>query len=167
MLDQVGVDYAGPILMKSGSECRPIIIKSYICVFVSFSVKAVHIKPMTELTMATFTAALRRFVVWCGKPSRIWSDQGNNIVKAAREVRELYEHLRAADMQHCMTAFCSQQGIEWSFMPEHTPHFRGFWGAAINSFKPHFKQIVRNVRLSFKELAMVSTLTEACLIRSR
>ena len=47
----VGVDYAGPILMKSGAKQRPIVAKGYICVFVSFTMKTVHIEPINELTM--------------------------------------------------------------------------------------------------------------------
>ena len=37
-----GVDYAGPILIKSGSARKPILTKAYVCVFVSFSVKAIN-----------------------------------------------------------------------------------------------------------------------------
>ena len=33
-----GVDYAGPIILKVGKVRKPVHIKSYICVFVSFSV---------------------------------------------------------------------------------------------------------------------------------
>ena len=163
VFDQVGVDYAGPILTKSGSKRRPIIIKGYICVFVSFSVKAVHIEPVTELTTAAFIAALRRFVARRGKPSRIWSDHGTNFVGAARELKELYVHLRATETQGFITAFCSQQGIEWCFTPEHAPHFGGLWEAAVKSFKHHFKRIVGSVKLTFEELATVSAQIEACL----
>ena len=40
----VGVDYTGPIKIKSGPKRKPIIVKGYIFVFVAMSVKAVHIK---------------------------------------------------------------------------------------------------------------------------
>ena len=59
---QVGVDYAGPILIKSGAVRKLTVAKAYICVFTSFSVKAVHIEPVTELTTAALLATLRRFV---------------------------------------------------------------------------------------------------------
>ena len=42
VFDKVGVDYAGPIYTKIGAVRRPTIVKSYIAVFVSLSVKAVH-----------------------------------------------------------------------------------------------------------------------------
>ena len=40
---RVGVDYAGPLLIKCGSTRKPLLVKAYICVFVCFSVKAVVI----------------------------------------------------------------------------------------------------------------------------
>ena len=163
VFDQVGVDYAGPILTKSGSKRKPIISKGYICVFVSFSVKAVHIEPVSELTTAAFIAALRRFVARRGKPSKIWSDHGTNFVGAARELKELYAHLKINKTQDQVTSFCSQQGIKWCFTPEHAPHFGGLWEAAVKSFKHHFRRIVGSVKLTFEELATVSAQIEACL----
>ena len=42
VFDKVGVDYARPIMVKSGPVRRPAITKAYMCVFVLFIVKAVH-----------------------------------------------------------------------------------------------------------------------------
>ena len=63
---QVGVDYTGPILLKSGAMQKHTVTKAYICVFTSFSVKVTHIQPVTELITAAFIATLRRFVARCG-----------------------------------------------------------------------------------------------------
>ena len=51
-----GVDYAGPVYMyiKSGTIRKPIYTKCYVAVFVSMSVKAVHLDPVTELTTSAF-----------------------------------------------------------------------------------------------------------------
>ena len=43
VFDRVGVDYAGPILVKYGMVRKPTVVKTYVCIFVSLSVKAVHI----------------------------------------------------------------------------------------------------------------------------
>ena len=50
VFDKVGVDYAGPILVKSGYVCKPVIAKAYECVLVSFTVKAVHLEPVSDPT---------------------------------------------------------------------------------------------------------------------
>ena len=43
MFDRIGIDYAGPILIQLGYVHRPIITKAYVCVFVGFAIKAVHL----------------------------------------------------------------------------------------------------------------------------
>ena len=40
VFDHVGVDYAGPVYIKYGFVRKPTIIKAYVCVFISLSVKA-------------------------------------------------------------------------------------------------------------------------------
>lgn len=42
VFERVGVDYAGPI--KYGHVRKPVVVKAYICVFVSLTVKAVHLE---------------------------------------------------------------------------------------------------------------------------
>ena len=50
VFDKTGVHYTGPILTKVGHTRKPTIVKSYICVFVSLTVKAVHLEvsPVTS-----------------------------------------------------------------------------------------------------------------------
>ena len=67
----VGVDYAGPIKIKSGPKCKPIIVKAYICVFVTMSVKAVHIEVVSDLTTGAFLSCLRCFIACRGKPKTL------------------------------------------------------------------------------------------------
>ena len=83
--ERVGVDYAGPVMVKSGSPRKPVLVKAYVSVFVCLSVKAVHLELVSDLTSEAFLAALRRFVSRRGKPSIMWSDNGTNFVGAASE----------------------------------------------------------------------------------
>lgn len=55
----VGVDYAGAVLIKSGYVRKPILTKAYVCVLVSFSVKAAHLELVSDLTSEAFLAAFR------------------------------------------------------------------------------------------------------------
>ncbi len=50
VFENVGVDYAGPIYVKYGYVRKPKLVKSYICVFVSLSVKATHLELVSDLT---------------------------------------------------------------------------------------------------------------------
>ena len=80
IFEKVGIDYAGPIHVKYGYIRKPTIVKAYICVFVSLTVKAVHLELVSDLTSEAFIACLRRFIASHCKPSHIWSDHGTNFV---------------------------------------------------------------------------------------
>ena len=41
---QVGVVFAGPIMVKFGSPRKSFVTKAYVCLFVSFTVKVVHLE---------------------------------------------------------------------------------------------------------------------------
>ena len=49
VFEHVGLDFAGPLYLKRGSTRKPIILKSYVCVFVSMSVKAIHLELVSDL----------------------------------------------------------------------------------------------------------------------
>ena len=137
MFQRVGVDYAGPFLIKSGSIRKPTILKAYACVFVSLTVKAVHVELVSSLTTGAFVATLRHFIGRRGLPTLIWSDHGTNFVGAKRELIDLYKFLAQEYHQEMITDFCTSQSIEWHFIPEHGPHFGRLWEAAVNSVKKH------------------------------
>ena len=62
IFSKTGVDYAGPVYIKQGYTRKPVVLKAYICVFVSLSVKAVHLELVSDLTSESFIACLRRFI---------------------------------------------------------------------------------------------------------
>ena len=161
IFEKVGIDYAGPIYVKYGYIRKPTIVKAYICVFVSLTVKAVHLELVSDLTSEAFIACLRRFIARRGKPSHIWSDHGTNFVGANRELKELVEFLSEQKNAKKVSEFCSSQKIDWSFIPEHAPHFGGLWEAAVKSLKTHLKKVTLNVKLTFEEVCTFLTQIEA------
>lgn len=44
IFEKVSVDYTGPVYVKVGKVRKPTFVKAYICLFVSLSVKAVHLE---------------------------------------------------------------------------------------------------------------------------
>ena len=58
-------------------------------VFVSLFLKALHLELVTELTASDFIATLRRFIARREIPSTMWSNNGTNLVGAAKEIRKL------------------------------------------------------------------------------
>ena len=62
VFDQVGVDFAGPVYVRPGSSKHSKLVKTYICIFVSLTVKMVHIELISNQTVECFLAALKRFI---------------------------------------------------------------------------------------------------------
>ena len=85
VFNEVGVDYAGSLQVKSGMVCRTSTRKAYACLFVSLATKAVHMELISDLTIEAFIATLRRFIACRGHPSLIWNDHENNFVGASNE----------------------------------------------------------------------------------
>jgi hypothetical protein len=163
VFENVGVDYAGPVLLKLGRVRKPVMVKAYLCVFVAVSVKAVHLDVVSDLTTEAFIACLRRFIARRGKPHTIWSDHGSNFVGASRELAELSAFLEEQRTQSNIPDFCASQNIHWSFIPERAPHFGGIWESAVKSMKTHLRRVVGNAKLTFEELTTVLAQVEACL----
>lgn len=156
-----GVDYAGPIMVKDrkGRGCKT--LKSYICLFVCFSVKAVHLELVTDLSTQAFMLALKRFIARRGKPLHIYSDNGTNFVGASSELKELGTFLR--EQSGIISESVTQLGIDWHFVPARSPHFGGLWEAGVKSCKHHLRRVMGNALLTFEELCTVLTQVEAIL----
>ena len=163
VFDKTGIDYAGPIYIKYGYVCKPTAVKAYVGVFVSLTVKAVHLELVSDLTLESLIACLRRFISRRGYPSLLWSDHGTNFIGAKREIKELVEFLGEQKTQKSIYEFCSAEHMEWKFIPEHSPHFGGIWEAAVKSLKTHLKRVIGEVKLTYEEMTTFLTQIEACL----
>ena len=163
VFNKTGIDYAGPVYVKYGHVRKPVVVKSYICVFVSLNVKAVHLELVSSLTSEGFISCLRRFISRRGYPALMWSDHGTNFIGSNREIKELIDELKTQRTQTVISEFRSLNHIEWKFIPEHSPHFGGLWEAAVKSFKIHLKRVIGEVKLTFEEMYTVLTQIEACL----
>ena len=153
VFQMVGVDYAGPVLVKYGHVRKPTVVKAYVCVFVSLTVKAVHLELVSDLTSDAFIACLRRFISRRGIPSVIWSDHGTNFVGAAREIKDLHQFLQNSHTQDAITKFLTTKNVKWKFIPQQAPHFGGLWEAAVKSMKTHLRKVVRNIKLTYEEMS--------------
>ena len=163
VFEHVGVDYAGPIYTKHGYVRKPTVLKSYICLFVSLTVKAVHIELVSDLTSECFISALRRFTARRGKPKLIMSDHGSNFVGARNDLCEMFDFLNKQVTQKNISEFCTAHHIEWKFIPEKAPHFGGLWESSVKSMKYHLKRVMSNVKLTFEECSTLLAQIESCM----
>lgn len=159
----VGVDFGGPYLTKSGVTRKPHLQKGYICLFVCFSTKAVHLELVSSLSTEAFLAALDRFVSRRGLCTDIYSDQGTNFIGADRELKEIYNLLTQPDTSKIILSKLSNLGVNWHFNPPAAPHFGGLWESGIKSTKYHLKRSLGSQVLTFEEFATLLSKIEAIL----
>ncbi|GBN62633.1 hypothetical protein AVEN_19041-1, partial [Araneus ventricosus] len=160
VFSRVGTDYAGPFLIKPRRGRGTQRTKCYICVFVCFTTKAVHIEIVGDLTSEAFIAALKRFIGRRGKPTEIYSDCGTNFIAADRELRRVVASLRKDEP---VNKFFMEESIGWKFNPPAAPHFGGLWEAAIKSAKLHLKRTIGKQILTYEEFLTLIIQIEACL----
>ncbi|XP_065082433.1 uncharacterized protein LOC135704851 [Ochlerotatus camptorhynchus] len=159
-----GVDYAGPFLIKSFTAGRrPLVTKAYVCLFVCMVTRAIHVELVSDLTTDAFLAALRRFTSRRGLPCKMYSDNATNFVGAQNELEELARLFNDQQQSKKITDYCTNQGIEWSFIPPRSPHFGGIWEAGVKQVKHHLTRIVGGCKLSYEELYTTLTQIEAVL----
>ena len=101
----VGLDFAGPLFFKNGTEC----VKGFRAEFICFASKAVHLEAVSSMTTDAMVAALRRFIARRGIPSQIVSDNAINFVGARRDLNELEKVVWSGAQ--------SYSSIEWLFIP--------------------------------------------------
>ncbi|XP_059222185.1 uncharacterized protein LOC131996637 [Stomoxys calcitrans] len=154
-----GLDFAGPFDIKyyGGRGCR--MTKGYVCVFVCFSTKAIHLEATSDLSTSAFLAAFSRFIARRGCPLHIHSDNGTTFVGASRSLAK--EFIRSS--QEAILSGYAHQNISWHFIPPGAPHMGGLWEAGVKSFKLHFRKVAGNVKYTFEEFQTLLSKIESCL----
>lgn len=147
-----GVDYAGPLPLKSSHlrGCRT--YKGYVALFICLATKAVHLELVSNLSAEGFLAALRRMINRRGTINHMYSDNGTNFVGANNA-------LERTKIQQGLTDNC----IQWHFIPPSSPHFGGIWESGIKSLKYHLVRVIGEQKLSYEEMNTILTQIEGCL----
>jgi len=158
---KTGVDYAGPITIKTWKGRGAKYEKCYIALFICLATKAIHLELVSNLTTEGFLAALRRFVSRRGMVQELHSDCGSNFKGAEKELKVLLQ--TALGSKEELEKSLAMDNITWRFIPPASPHFGGLWEAGVKSTKAHMKRVIGNETLTFEELATLLAQVESCL----
>lgn len=163
VFSRVGVDYCGPFHLKTfPGKCRQV-KRVYICIFVCFAVKAVHLEIVSDLTTEAFLGALKGFIARRGRPGEIYSDNGTNFVGANNELRKIIKSVFKTTSREELENYLANEGVKWNFNPPSAPHFGGLWEAGVKSLKYHLKRVVGNTIVSHEEFFTLIVQIEAVL----
>ncbi|XP_028159804.1 uncharacterized protein LOC114352407 [Ostrinia furnacalis] len=154
----VATDFAGPFYItdRKGRGCK--ITKCYLCIFVWFRYKCVHLEAVSELSKDAFILTLNRFIARRGMPKIVYCDNGRNFVAAAKEIFNFVESNKDTILD-----FGARRGIEFKFSPAYAPHFNGLAEAGVKSAKHHISRVLGHTHLTFEELSSLFAQVEAIL----
>ena len=152
----VGVDFAGPLLIKSDQG----MIKSYIALFTCAVTRAVHLELVSDMGAQSFLNCFRRFTARRGTPAIVISDNAQTFKTTGMNLKELYNHPE-------VRAELDRKGVEWvlewKYILERAPNWGGFYERLIGMTKRCLKRVLGNARLSYDELHTILVEIEGTL----
>ena len=152
--EHCAVDLGGPIPIrkfKQSKETR----KAYIVLFTCLMSRAVHLEMVKSLTAADFLLAFKRMINRRGTVKVMYSDNGTNFVRAAKDLQQIYEELRQSQPL--------LQPLEWKFSHALSPWEGGVWERLMRMVKDPLKRMLGNSTLTAVELETILTDVEAML----
>lgn len=156
-----GVDYAGPLTLRTWKGRGAKTCKGWLCVFVCLTTSAIHIEVVSDYSSDSFVAAFRRFTGRRGICKTLYSDCGTTFQGADTELKRLFtQWTREAQQLACIL---TNDGTDWKFNPPAAPHMGGKWEAAVKSIKHHLNRTVGDTAFTFEELSTLMTQIEAVL----
>jgi len=111
----------------------------------SSTFRTLSAKLATDLSTETFLAELPRFISRRGKCTHIFSDNGRHFVC-------MYKLILSQQHNTQVTQALASEGIKWSFIPSHAPHWGGKWESAVHSVKLHLRRVIGNSILTFEQM---------------
>lgn len=153
---RVGIDYAGPVTIRSALGRLPKLSKAWIAVFVCLVTRAIHLELVSELTTQAFIAALKRMIARRGMVTEIISDNATTFVGANNFLTSIQIQLEENKQE-----IEDQCKIKWTFTTPAAPHQGGIYEAAVKSIKYHLVRIIGEATLTFEEYSTLLCQVEA------
>ena len=112
-----GIDFFGPFFVTVKRSQ----VKRYGCLFNCLTSRAIHLEVCYSMDTQSFLCAFSRFIARRGRPRTIFSDNGTNLTRGSKELKE---EIKAFNENQINTKML-QHGINWKFQPPHASHMNG------------------------------------------
>jgi len=128
-----GLDFCGPFYYKNAVWNKSP-IKCYICIFICFSTKAVHLELVQDLSTSAFLNAWVD-LYWPAESLPAYGRTTPPILSALGMIWRILSVCSWTPHQTAGLEFCLTDSIEWRFIPPRSPHFGGLWEEAVNEIQ--------------------------------
>ena len=143
------MDLFGPIMIKDSVKQRTK-KKVWGVIFNCLSSRAVHIDVTEDYGTDSILQVIRKFMCVRKCPSEFLSDQGSQLIAAAKDIAEL-----ASWDWSQIEKFCTERKIKWTLAPAEGQHQNGVSEALIKSTKRTIKHTIGNHVCTAMELQTV------------
>ena len=106
-----GLDFIGPLYIRSDSGEINQVNKSYILLFTSCCTRNIHLEICKTLNFSSFCLAFRRFSSYYGVPTFLISENATTFKQAAQEIRKI---VRSKEVER----FLTNKGTSWNHIVE-------------------------------------------------
>ena len=148
----VGIDFFGPFYVTVKRSQ----VKRYGCLFNCLTSRAVHLEMTYSLDTQSFLCAFSRFVARRGKPRTVFSDNGTNLTRGCKELKEEISSFNKKKINATML----QDNITWHFNPPHASHMNGVTERMIRSVRGVLFGLLKRAPLKDETLVTLFAETE-------
>ena len=154
-----GVDYFGPLFMKSKNESR----KVWVCLYTCLVTRAIHLELMSDMSTEQFLLGFRRFLSRHGKIKEIISDNASQFKLASNIIDKVWRQILT---EKDVLSYAANESIRWKFIIQHAPWMGGFYERLIGLVKRCLRKAIGKLCLTYEQLLTVLKEVEA-VINSR
>ena len=141
----IGVDFAGPVKYRNKRKDER---KAYVVLYSCSLTHGVFLELLPSLETSEFVKSLKRLITRRRRPSRVYSDNGQMFVAAAKWLKRMQKDEE-------FLSFLSKQSILWQFNLSRAPWWGGQFECLIRLMKSAFYKTVSQGLLSWEELSEV------------
>ena len=156
---QCGVDYFGPLFIKSKGERK----KVWVCLYTCLVTRAIHLELMTDMSTEQFLLGFRRFLARHGKPDEMISDNASQFKLASAAIDKLWQQILT---EEDVVSYSASGNIKWKYIVELAPWMGGFYERLIGLVKRSLRKALGRLCLTYEQLLTILTEVEA-VVNSR
>ena len=141
VFEHTGLDYFGPLHIKQNKERK----KACVCIFISITVRGIHVEIVEDMASEKCLLALRRFVARGGKPNEIISDNAPHFKVIKNTIDILWKNVISGPS---IRTYLNNERIKWSFITELSPWMGGFYERLVGITKRSLRKSIGKLSLS-------------------